>query len=232
MKTQKYWNSITPALLLLVSSMLYACGSMDETYEQFLEGGEKIYVAKADSIKILPGRNRVELSWLLLGDPKVSRYKVYWNNKQDFIENQVTKTDGIDTVRLEIKDLVEGSHTFQIFTFDSNGNSSVKAEVAGRAYGEHYENSLLNATMSKQLRKGEDWNIIWNKNQPEGLAVMEIEYQNTEDQLVRTRFSNFSDTTKLKKFPLKGTYQFRSGFLPDSLALDTFYVKYEQIKTN
>lgn len=219
-------------LLFAIVCSAGSCGRMDDTYVQFLEGGEKIYVAKADSLKLKSGRNRIELSWLLLSDPKVKKYKVYWNQQRDSLENVVTKSDEVDTVRVIIDNLAEGNQTFQIFTYDDAGNSSVKAEISGRVYGALYEKSLLNATISKVLRKSDDLKIIWNVNQPAGLTVTEIKYLDLTNNQRMILNKNFKDTTTLAQFPLKGNFEFRSGFLPDSLAIDTFYVDFTEVKTN
>lgn len=232
MKKQVNSSLILLIALFAVVCSAGSCGRMDDTYVQFLEGGEKIYVAKADSLKLKSGRNRIELSWLLLSDPKVKKYKIYWNQQRDSLENAVTKSDEVDTVRVIIDNLAEGNQTFQIFTYDDAGNSSVKAEISGRVYGTLYEKSLLNATISKVLRKSEDLKIIWNVNQPAGLTVTEIKYLDMTNNQRLILNKNFKDTTTLAQFPLKGDFEFRSGFLPDSLAIDTFYVDFTAVQTN
>lgn len=231
---KKRINSPFILFIILFAVVLTAgsCGRMDDTYVQFLEGGEKIYVAKADSLKLKSGRNRVELSWLLLSDPKVKKYKIYWNQRRDSLENTISKSDDVDTLRVIINNLPEGNQTFQIFTYDDSGNSSVKAEISGRVYGSLYEKSLLNATISKVLRKSNDLKIIWNVNQPAGLSVTEIKYLDMTNNHRLILNKNFKDTTTLAQFPLKGNFEFRSGFLPDSLAIDTFYVDFAEVKTN
>ena len=91
-------------LILLVLSLLFSiftsCENMEDTYKEFVGDGETVYIGKADSIKARGGRNRLELSWLLLSDPKVSSFKVYWNNKGDSIEGDLVKTENVDTVKL------------------------------------------------------------------------------------------------------------------------------------
>ena len=220
------------AMIVLFVFGLNSCGKMDDTYRQFLKGGEITYVAKADSIKISPGRNRVEITWLLLSDPKVTSYKVYWNNHGDSIENRVEKTEMVDTVSVEIDNLAEGNQTFEIYTYDDSGHSSVKAEVSGKVYGDLYESSLLNATISEFVRQNSDLMVVWNENQPEGVSHIELEYTDAGNKIVKKDVFNLKDTTVLTQFPVGGSFQYRTGFLPDSLAIDTFYATYSTIKTD
>src|SRR5690606_31002279 len=91
--------SILTTIVLFASFVLSSCGKMDDTYRDFLADGETVYVAKADSLKVRPGRERVELEWLVMSDPKVKHYKVYWNNRTDSIERDLDRVKDGDTVR-------------------------------------------------------------------------------------------------------------------------------------
>ena len=77
-------------LLLLAATAFQSCKKMDDIYREFYESGETVYVGKADSIKVRGGNERVELTWLLLSDPKVASYKVYWNNPYAGKRNSVS----------------------------------------------------------------------------------------------------------------------------------------------
>src|SRR5699024_6139765 len=89
------------------------------------------------------GENRIELTWLLLSDPKVRSYKVYWDNKKDSLEGAVQKTDQIDTIRVMVNDLSEGIHYFEVYMYGKDGNPSVQASAIGNAYGSIYQDALL-----------------------------------------------------------------------------------------
>ncbi|MDD4591224.1 MAG: DUF4998 domain-containing protein, partial [Parabacteroides sp.] len=83
-------SNLTFCIATTIMLILASCENIKDTYEEFIKDGEIIYVAKADSIKVRSGKNRLELSWLLLSDPNVAKYKVFWNNNRDSIENVVT----------------------------------------------------------------------------------------------------------------------------------------------
>src|SRR3546814_5891410 len=94
MKSHPYKTAVRCLGLALVAWGLNACSEMDDTYDGFLKEGEIIYVQGADSLVIRPGYKRVELSWLALSDPTVTKAMVYWNNGRDSVEVPINKTTG------------------------------------------------------------------------------------------------------------------------------------------
>src|SRR5690606_26589276 len=106
------YKKIKVALLLCASAViLWSCGKMDETYKEFIEGGERVYVGKADSAVTFSGRGRVQLQWLAVADPKIVQAKVFWSNRSFSKELAIDKTAGTDTVRVMIDDLPEGEYS-------------------------------------------------------------------------------------------------------------------------
>lgn len=205
------------------------CKKLDFNYKQFIGDGEITYVGKADSLLLKGGDRRAEISFLLISDPTVSAYKLYWNNKQDSTSGSLNKTAGIDTVRLMINNLEEQTHEFQVFLFDDKGNSSVMSSTVGRVYGEFYKKTLINR-LFKTLRviSGNQVEIAWAS--PEAsLLRSEIKYVNTNSELITHITKPATEHDTLFNFPVGGDFELRSAFLPDSLALDTFYTKYEKI---
>src|SRR3546814_12167236 len=86
--------------ICLAGVLVSGCAKQDDNYRQFLEKGEIVYVGKADSVQVFPGKNRLKLSWLILADPNVSKAKVFWNNHSDSLEIPLIKSSGIDTVEI------------------------------------------------------------------------------------------------------------------------------------
>lgn len=216
-----------PIIALLVSLILGSCEKMEDTYRQFLEDGETVYVAKADSLKVRSGRERIELSWLL-SDPKIEKVKIYWNNRQDFIEKELQKVNEVDTIRVMIDNLAEGIHVFELYTYDGLGKSSVKAEVSGRVYGTLYEQSLTDANFSSYFKEGNDLKIEWRENQPEGLVKVELSYEDSERNVVEQTLTEIDGSiTTLADFWEAGGFRYRSAYIPDSLVIDTFYTSFE-----
>lgn len=229
MKVKIYYQ-LTILGLLIFSSFL-ACEKMEDTYREFYEMGETVYIGKADSIKTAPGKNRLELSWLLLSDPKVNSYKVYWNNRRDSMEGTVTKTAGVDTVRLILENMEEDIHHFQIFMYDKLGNSSISSSAIGRVYGNNYLKSLLQRPY-KSVFKFEE-NIIFEWLEPEETVLfVEVQYPD-ETGSVKTRYiSNTTANDTLFNMGETGEIRYRTAFLPEPMAIDTFYTNYDVVSLN
>lgn len=217
------------AISILSILLIGSCKKLDHNYRQFVDNGETIYIGKADSIVVRGGDNRAEVSWLLLSDPKVSHYKFFWNNGRDSIENSVVKTDNVDTIRVMLDNMSEGTHHFEIMTFDKYGNSSVPARASGKVYGEQYQRTILNGnrTVRALQREGRDLSITWMPAEAT-LAGVELEYINGEGTKEVHSIPSALTTYILPDFPENGTFKHRSLFLPDTLALDTFYTDFEE----
>jgi len=213
------------ALVFIVMS----CGKWNAMQDQFIKDGELTYTAKADSVKARGGINRIELSWLFLSDPKISRYKVYWNNRRDSIVNAFTRSSGVDSVKVMITDLVEGIHHFEIFTYDNEGNSSVKAEVIARAYGALYQKTLLARAFRGTSRFKNDMTVEWSLAD-EDLLRVEVKYKDRSGQDRIVNAAKAVETSLLKDFPYGGTFETRSVFLPNQNGLDTFYTSFAETK--
>src|SRR5438105_584146 len=88
---KQYFVFIQLSLLtLLLAGVVVSCKKMDD-YKKFAAGGEIIYPAPFDSLKVIPGNGRVMITGLLTGDPNVTKYKVFWNNGSDSLEQSITR---------------------------------------------------------------------------------------------------------------------------------------------
>lgn len=218
----------TVCILLLIAS---SCKKMDFNYKQFIGDGEIDYVGKADSLHVKGGDERAELSWLLISDPSVSSYKIYWDNKQDSSSGTLTKTDGIDTVKVIVDNVTEGSHEFSVYLFNDKGNTSVLSSVMGRVYGSLYRRTLLNRLIvNSQFLKGDSLELELGLPE-ETLLYSEVKYLNINDELISYMITPDVEIDTLPDFPNGGDFEMRSAFKPDSLALDTFYTEFEQYET-
>lgn len=213
---------LLPALAML---SVLSCNKMQATYKEFLV--DRSYTGKPDSIRVRSGRNRVELTWLLLSDPKIASYKVLWNNGKDSVVNTVVKTDHVDTVRLMIENLREDIHFFDIYHYDKRGVPSVRATAVGHVYGERYEKSLLNRLVSFK-RRGNDLHLDWT-DADATMREVELLYTDADGNAVRHIVPAQRLTDTLLNFPQGGSFSYRTAYLPDSTALDTCYTKYSTL---
>ena len=211
-------------LILFISFCQVGCRKMNDIQKKFVDRGEITYIAKADSVEVREGQNRIELSFLLLSDPKIASYKIFWNDHLDSVKNAVHRTSEVDTIHVVLNNLKEGTHYFEIFTYDKVGNSSVAALASGRAYGDLYQDALLPRSYSKMIRNGNDLQIQWKESDVQ-LVKTELEYINDSGEMKKIIVPKSENLDILKDFPRGGSIQLTSAFLPSPNAIDTFYKK-------
>lgn len=216
--------------LVVFTGVFAGCNKWDETFKEFIGDGEITYVGKADSLKVRGGKNRAELSWLFISDPKIKGYKVYWNNRRDsIVVNDFQRSQGVDSVKLMITDIDEGTHYFEIFTFDNSGHTSVKSEVVGRVYGPSYERSLLNRGFTGFGRDTTDRILNWIAADPANISS-KVTYVNADGETVEIPVGAEVTTTRLSNIPYYRSMLVQSAFIPEKNALDTFYTVVDTIR--
>ena len=233
---------VLPAFMMLMA----ACEKMEDTYSKYLETGEVIYPGKADSLVALPGNERIALRWLIVSDPKVNKAIVYWNNKLDSLIVPIQKTSAVDTIKVTLDHMEEGLYTFDVYTYDKAGNRSVGTQVIGEVFGESYQR-----TISNRLIRSVSWlNVPAQGNIPafKGAEIswygvnaqavfLEIEYVKEDGTVASVREEPvrlpgrpalFRETTRLPEARVQSVIKYRTAYLPDPLAIDTFYTDIKQ----
>jgi hypothetical protein len=214
---------------LLAIAGILSCRKQDD-YKKFLAGGEILYTGKADSVQVHPGRNRVELYWLLISDPTIVSSKVYWNNHNDSTEMTIRRTAGIDTIRLLINNLEERTYDFEIVNYDKLGHASMKAQVVGTVYGPLYQSALLNRGISAAEWENQEARIAWSDvDSSTGVTGMQLRYTDAGNRLHDTLIPALTDgqVTVWGNYPSGTALQYRTLYRPDTLAIDTFYTDWE-----
>ena len=123
-------NKINFIFIAILASLI-SCTDADE-YKMYLEGGEIIYLQKADSLTAFPGKNRIQLNWILV-DPRITSYKVVYSQsaeKDSVIVPVSTHHDySNDTISVIIDNLEETMYNFKIISSDEFGNKSIPVEI-------------------------------------------------------------------------------------------------------
>lgn len=221
-------NIYSGILILVFAALLASCSKMDDTYKEFLKGGEIVYIGKADSAKADPGRNRIQLSWLILADPKVTGAKIYWNSRLDSLVIPIKKTADIDTIRVMLNGLAEGTYIFEIYTFDDKKNSSMMTEVVGAVYGDMYESALLTRPLTEASFKLGNTNLRFGATN-EQAVFSEVEFTDNENVVQKVRVPTDSLTFKLRNYKQGSSLRYRTAFIPAPTAIDTFYTAYDTV---
>jgi hypothetical protein len=204
---------------------------MDDYRNKYMAGGAITYPGKMDSVMAFSGKNRVKISGLFTSDPKIVQYKVFWNSRQDSAEIPVHRTAGVDTANVIIPDLAEGLMSFEIRTYDAEGHISIPVNTSANVFGDLYQSSLINrGIVNAEMKKDGSALITWaDVSKDAGVIYMQIRYDDnagiTHDTLITSVLTGLS--TSLPDFKSGNTFSYRTAYLPNTTAIDTFYTAYE-----
>ena len=234
MKISKY---IAATPILFLTAYTISCSKMDAYKGQYMKDGSITYAGKMDSVQIHPGRNRVKLTGLFTSDPNIAKYRVFWNSRQDSVEVAVTRTSGVDTAKVIISNLEEGSQSFEVRTYDKLGHTSVPTYVLATVYGDNYQASLVNRGVADASRQTDSSALItWaDITQDAGVLNMEIQYSdnnNAHDTIIPSVI--IKQTTTLPHIKFGSPFTYKTAYIPTPDAIDTFYTAYQShtVKTD
>jgi hypothetical protein len=210
--------------------LLCACSKMNASYYDFIKDGPITYPGKADSVKALAGKGRVMLRWLLTSDQTVTGCKVFWNFGADSMNIPVNKTTGTDTVGVYINSLNEGSYNFIVYTYNKDGQHSIGSETIGNVYGPVFNTTLSNRPARSIDRDAASSTITvtWVGLDPKCLGT-EWHYTGADHQ-PQHFFAPANDTiTVIANCDPGSPVSYRSLFIPEPQAIDTFYTDYKPL---
>lgn len=205
-----------------------ACSEMDD-YKDYVKDGEITYTGKIEDVEVHPGHNRILLTGLLKSDPKITAVKLYWNSKDDSLITPINRTAAVDTVSLLLVNMEENVHNFIFYTVDDQGNLSIPKNQTGKVYGDRYLASLNNRLIESAEMTDTGVLVNWAEaGYLDGLIATEVLYTDENDnQLSAFQDANSEESAMiLKEYKSGTTFSYRSLFMPDTMAIDTFYTSY------
>ncbi len=224
MKILKYNLSVVILLVLFLS--IFSCAENND-YLKFTDGKEISYTGKMDSLKIYSGHNRVKLEGLIISDPKVSEFRVYWTNGQqkDSAIFPVTRSAGVDEISQIITDLPENVYNFEVKTFDADGNSSVSQFVTTEVFGDRYVSALSDRAIASSVLDAAGTLTInfASMDLTTGAFATEVIYLDNANVEHTITVPVTQSQLVIPNFKQGGFFQQRSLFLPVATSIDTFY---------
>jgi hypothetical protein len=210
-----------PHLCIVLFVFLTSCSKMNDSIDKYLRNGETLYVGKPDSAMVFAGKERVKLRYWS-SDPKAVKLVVYWQSRTDSIVVDIPIHLAKDSVDVIIPNLPEYNYSFELVTTNKDfENRSVPLQISGSSYGDKFQSSLLNRTMAySRLYHPTYLEIKWN-GAVEKSVGSELLYVNTDGNNV-TRFVPVTDSETVLT-DLVGGVNYRTLFLPETSAIDTFY---------
>lgn len=217
------------SILVIFLGILTACSKMDD-YKKYLADGPIIYTGRVDSVKLYSGNSRILLTMLLRSDPKITKVRLYWNDRNNSAEQNIVRSSGVDTVKFMLTNMAEGTYNFEIYTYDNAGNSSVLVTADGQVYGQNYINSLFNRSIKSITYKNRDTTFLkWYGPSAQTLG-QQINYTDSLGVLRNVYAAKEDTMTVLYRFKRQNFFQYRTLYKPDETALDTFYSQYLSVQ--
>jgi hypothetical protein len=218
-------------ILFLITAVicLVSCEDFMDRHKEFTEGGEKIYAPKPNSISFLSGINRVKFQGWLLNSPNVKSVDIFWNSRQDSLIIPVTPSIGLDSIEVIVPLTVEKAYTFTVRHTDTYGHHSLAITGFATSYGEVYFSALRNRILRGDvIITGTDANISWFTAE-ENLIRSEVRYTDASNEVKIIKVLP-EELSTVCSSPKTGTvFEYRSLFLPEPTAIDTFYMDWERI---
>jgi hypothetical protein len=196
---------------------------------------EKRYTGAPDTISVLAGRERVVLNFRIM-DKAIKRINIYWDNRSDsLILGDLSIEVSPQEFMVNIPNLSEGSHSFDIVTQDDAGNKSITSSAVGKVYGEDYQNSLLNTPLQPDMDAGVNLVVKWGNPDLTALG-MDFVYTNLSG-VESTIFwpanvfgQKFEKNMPVDDFQAGTIAKYRTYYLPETTAVDTFYTDFVEVR--
>lgn len=220
-------NSKFLLTIVLVTATLLSCSKWDD-YKKYTANGEIIYTGKLDSVKAYSGNNRVRLTGKLNADPKITTFKIFWNNNKDSVVFDA-KTSVINGMFDQTFSVPEGVVNFVIYTYDANGNRSVPVYAIGKSFGDNYRKTLSNRFITSLTYTAAKDSTTINWDAALSTVVQtELKYpQNPTGDSVMLITPAKNSKTALPGFNYQTSkFTYRTIYRPDSTSIDTFATQY------
>jgi len=227
MKLKNFFAYNFVAVLFLMSS----CGGINELHDAYLQHGETIYTGRVDSAVALAGNKRVLLRYWV-SDIKAAKLQVYWLSRTDSVLLDIPVKPESEPVEVYISDLPEGSLYFELFTMNKDLiNKSIAYNLGGNVYGDKYQATLLNRTIKTKVFDPLTGKLTINwLGTVEKSVGCDVEYTDINGATVTIRVPITENTTVLTD--VAGDVKYRTLFLPEETALDTFYTEFKSVSLN
>ncbi len=219
--------------LLLSLFIFFSCSDMMDVHKDFIKNGERIYAPRVDSIVFSSGKQRVQFKYWLFDSPTVSSIIVYWNGGNDSLKIPIQRTSPatnnipVDSGKVMIANLPEGSYTFNVKTIDSFGNRSLSTTGYANSYGTNYAASLKNRRVKaiSQYAVDGDATIEWYIASAEMKGV-EVRYTKKDGAKAIVPLNAAGISLSCPEAKSDSPFEYRTYFLPEPTAIDTFVTEW------
>lgn len=211
-------------ILLMFILLMASCSKMEEIHQQYMDGGEIIYRAKPMDVVGYSGLNRAKLTWNLVCPSHVVRCEVMENG----VLLAELPVEYQDTVRMEcvLSNLEEKTHTFDIVSWDAEGNSSIGSEVFVEVYGAKYQNTLRTTTtlVSSWRKVGDESMVLVTLSDRASSKIVgtRLFYKNTAGEEKSILADAATTTVTLDDVAIDSYFNLQDLYKPTEDCIDSF----------
>lgn len=210
-------------LILSIIITTGACSGQFDTIQEFLDAGETIYAPKMDSIKIRSGYDRVEVMGIMIYGMDTKKCVIKWLPDNDSLEVPIQRVHLVDTFRVFVEGLPEGTYQFEIFTYDKSGNRSITTSKSGKTYGERYASSLRVRALLDTEVSGTNLLLNFSSEMAEALET-KVFYLNSAGEKKEQVVTRGNNQLNIADWKPRGAYEVKTYYVPEANAVDTFTV--------
>lgn len=219
-------------MFLCLVILLTGCSDMNDKHDEFLVNGERIYIGKIDSLKTFAGDGRIKLRFWA-SDPRAKTVTFYWFPNNDSMTVDIIKTSPVDSFEVFIggptgtKTIQEGNYTLKAITRDQSNHFSIPFEKTINIYGDRFRSILTNRVLRSITFKASDGllSLFYSGAVNEKELGIEIFYttRNGEIKVLQLPASKITSPVAIPNVDATKGVSYRTKFLPEKLAIDTFY---------
>lgn len=207
-----------------------SCEDFMSIHKEYIEGGEIIYAPKPDSINFIAGKGRISFYCRTYNAPNVRSVDVYWNDGLDSLIIPVEMKTGYDSISVILDNMQEKSYTFNVRTTDHFGHKSLYLTDFGTSYDEVYQSRLSDRRIKAISLSDKGGKVNWYFA-PGSLVRSEIQYTKNDDSQSVVATSSKTDEILLPDIKAGSTIKYRSLFIPEAEAIDTFATAWKTYET-
>lgn len=205
--------------LLLITAAISACSKLEDTFGDFADDRETIYVGAPDTLIAQSGYEKLRLFAVINADPKILKGEIRIGN--DTIPQKFDierRRAGSDTVFVDLS-MPEGSYRISVTLLDNVGNKSLVKSLITNIFGPSYVRTLGTKTIAsagfvKSADPIKTGALLNFGNSYEGLAKVRLKYNNSKGVPVVKEVDRFAPSVILNDFEAGGEVIAESIYFP------------------
>lgn len=210
--------------IAVLAFVIQSCSKMNDLHGPYLDEGEIIYAAKVDSVAPGAGKLRLQMTMFIMSQ-RIETMRIYWNEYKDSLDVAINQKTG--TWKTMLNNMAEKGYIFKYVSIDKYGHKSLPFEVTASVYGPMFQAKLSNRVVSsKSTVVAGKVTIKWSGAVDYGVRS-DLNYTNLAGAQVTVKVPMTQTATVLTDFA--SDLKYRTLFLPEKMAIDTFYTDFKVI---